>query len=160
MYISTYSSRLYKWKILCYLGFPGVSAFKNPLSNARDMGSILGLGRSPGEGNGNPLQDSRLGNPMDRGAWWATVHGVAKLRHCLVTKQLSYLFAICHSHSQAILRPILRPPRGGPYVLHYPVSLAGWFPVESPMTGTEGRKLEDGERGLGITSFPVLAPCS
>ena len=65
MYISTYSSRLYKWKILCYLGFPGVSAFKNPPANAGDMGSIPGLGRSPGEGNGNPLQYSCLGYPMD-----------------------------------------------------------------------------------------------
>ena len=46
--------------------------------NARDVGSIPGLGRSPGEGNGNPLQYSCLENPMDRGAWWATVHGVAK----------------------------------------------------------------------------------
>ena len=45
-----------------------------------DMGSIPGLGRSPGEGNGNPLQYSCLENPMDRGAWWATVHRVAKSR--------------------------------------------------------------------------------
>ena len=45
-----------------------------------DMGLIPGLGRSPGEGNGNPLQDSCLGSPMDRGAWWATVHGVTKSR--------------------------------------------------------------------------------
>ena len=45
---------------------------------AGDTGSIPGLGESPGEGNGNPLQDSCLGNPVDRGAWWATVHGVAK----------------------------------------------------------------------------------
>ena len=45
---------------------------------ARDSGSIAGLGRSPGEGDGNPLQYSCLENPMDRGAWWATVHGVAK----------------------------------------------------------------------------------
>ena len=44
----------------------------------RDMGSIPGLGRSPGEGNSNPLQYSCLENPMDRGAWWATVHGVAE----------------------------------------------------------------------------------
>ena len=43
-----------------------------------DLGSIPGLGRSPGGGNGNPLQYSPLGNPMDRGAWWATAHGVAK----------------------------------------------------------------------------------
>ena len=45
-----------------------------------DLGSIPGLGRSSGEGNGNPLQYSCLENPMDRGAWWATVHGVAKRR--------------------------------------------------------------------------------
>ena len=54
---------------------------RNPLAGAedsRDMGSIPGLGRSPGVGNGNPLQYSGLGNPMDRGARRATVHGVAK----------------------------------------------------------------------------------
>ena len=45
-----------------------------------DVGSILGLGRSPGEGNGNPFQYSCLENPMDRGAWWATVQGVTKNR--------------------------------------------------------------------------------
>ena len=46
--------------------------------DARDVGSIPGLGRSPGEGNGNPLQYTCLGDPMDGGAWWATVHGVTK----------------------------------------------------------------------------------
>ena len=54
---------------------------KNPPANAGaagDMGSIPGSGRSPREGNGNPLQYSCLRNPMDRGAWWATVHEVAK----------------------------------------------------------------------------------
>ena len=51
---------------------------KNLLANAGDAGSIPGSGRSPGEGNGNPLQYSCLGNPMDRGAWRATDHGVAK----------------------------------------------------------------------------------
>ena len=54
---------------------------KNPPASAgdiRDTGSIPGLERFPGEGNGNPLQYSCLGNPMDRGAWWAVVHGVAK----------------------------------------------------------------------------------
>ena len=48
------------------------------LPNAADLGSIPGSGRSPGEGNGNPLQYSCLENPMDGGAWWATVHGVTK----------------------------------------------------------------------------------
>ena len=52
--------------------------------DAGDKGLISGLGRSPGEGNGKPLQYSCQGNPMDRGAWQATVHGVAKVRHNLV----------------------------------------------------------------------------
>ena len=51
---------------------------KESACNAGDLGSIPGLGRSPGEGNGNSLQDSCLGNPLDRGAWWATVHGVTQ----------------------------------------------------------------------------------
>ena len=51
---------------------------KDPAWNAGAPGLIPGLGRSPGEGNGNPLQDSCLVNPMDRGAWWAIVHGIAK----------------------------------------------------------------------------------
>jgi len=57
------------------MGFPGGSV---SVCNAGDQGLIPGLGRSPGEGNGNPLQYSYLENPMDRGAWWATVHGVSK----------------------------------------------------------------------------------
>ena len=60
------------------MGFPGGLVVKNLPANAGDAGSTPGLGRSPGEGNGNPLQCSCLGNPMDRGAWWATVHGVVK----------------------------------------------------------------------------------
>ena len=59
-------------------GFPGGSVVKNPPANAGDTGSIPGLGRSPGGGNGNPLQYSCLGTPMDRGAWQARVHGVEK----------------------------------------------------------------------------------
>ena len=58
--------------------FPGGSGDKETACNAGDLGSIPGLGRYPGEGNGNPLQYSCLGNPMDRGAWWAAVHGTAK----------------------------------------------------------------------------------
>ena len=61
------------------MGFSGGVVVKNPFANAgdiRDSGLIPGLGRSPGEGNGNPLQCSSLGNPMDREAWWATVRRV------------------------------------------------------------------------------------
>ena len=62
-------------------GFPGGAVVKNPLANAGDtgdMGSVPGSGRSSGGGNGNPLQYSCPGNPMDRGAWQAKVHWVAK----------------------------------------------------------------------------------
>ena len=61
-------------------GFPGGSDGKASARNAGDLGSIPGLGRAPGEGNGNPLQYSCLENPMDRGPWQATVHGVTKSR--------------------------------------------------------------------------------
>ena len=63
------------------MGFPGGLVVKNPLANSRDtedMSLIPGFGRSPGGGDGNPLQYSSLGNPMDKGAWQATVHGVHK----------------------------------------------------------------------------------
>ena len=59
-------------------GFPGGTVLENPPANAGDSGLIPGSGRSPGKGNGNPFQYSCLGNPMDRGAWQATVHGIAK----------------------------------------------------------------------------------
>ena len=60
------------------MGSPGGSVIKNSPANVEEMGLTPGSGRSPGEGNGNILQYSCLGNPMDRGAWWATVHGVRK----------------------------------------------------------------------------------
>ena len=60
------------------MGFPGDSVLKNPSANAGDLDSISGSERSPGGGNGNPLQYSCLGNPMDKGALWATIHGVAE----------------------------------------------------------------------------------
>ena len=66
----------------------GGSEVKMSACNAGDLGSIPGSGRSPGEGNGHPLQYSCLENPMDGGAWWPTVHGVAKSRTRL-TKQLN-----------------------------------------------------------------------
>jgi len=60
------------------LGFPEDPVVKKPLVNAGYMSLIPGSGRSPGEGNSNPFQYSGLGNPMDRGVWWATVHRVPK----------------------------------------------------------------------------------
>jgi len=69
------------------LGFSSGSVVKNLPANAGDSSSISGSGRVPGEENGNPLQYSCLGNPMDRAAWWATVHGVTK--ESGVTEQLN-----------------------------------------------------------------------
>ena len=84
------------WLKMCFLlflfsvynqckGFFGGSVVKKPPVNAADKVLISGSGRSPGEGNGNPLEYSCLGNPMDRGAWWATAHGVTRVRHNLAT---------------------------------------------------------------------------
>ena len=76
------------------MGFPGDSRVKNPPTKARDADSIPGSGRSPGEGNGNPFQYSSLGNFMDRGAWQAIVHGVAKesdMTDC-VSKQPVFIY--------------------------------------------------------------------
>ena len=88
------------------MGFPGGSCGKESACNAGDGGLIPGLGsRSPGEGNGNPLHCSCLGNLMDRGAWQAAAHGVARVRHKIATKSspaycftnasLLYKFQLC-----------------------------------------------------------------
>ena len=75
------------------MGFPEGSGVKNPSVNAEgngDAGLIPGSGRSPGEGHGNPLQYSCLGNPVDGGAWWATVHGVTEGWMRLGTHRVSH----------------------------------------------------------------------
>ena len=80
---------LKKWYRLptpIFLSFPGSSYGKESICSAWDLGLIPELGRSPGGGHGNPLQYSCRENPMERGAWQATVHGVARVGHDLVTK--------------------------------------------------------------------------
>ena len=74
------------------MSFPGGSEVKVSACNAGDQGLIPGSGRSPGEGNGNPLQYSCLENPMDREAKWATVHGVAKSR----TRLSGFTYLLTH----------------------------------------------------------------
>ena len=69
---------IYLHRVIHKLGFPGVSDGKESACNVRDLGLIAGLGRYPGEGNGYLLQYSCLGNPMDRGTWWAIAHGSLK----------------------------------------------------------------------------------
>ena len=79
---------------LSFLGFPGGSDGKESACNARDRNLIPGLGRSPGEGNGYPLQYSCLGNSMDRGNQWATVRGVAKSQTWLIRLSLHFTYPI------------------------------------------------------------------
>ena len=92
---------------------------KVSIYNAGDPGSITGLGRSPGEGNGNPFQYSCLENPMERGAWQATVHRIARVRHDLATKpppshppthkEMLYFYFIYQTLTEGLLcsRPLL-----------------------------------------------------
>ena len=84
----------------CFMSFPSGWTVKNLPANKGDAGSVFGLRRSPGEGNGKPLQYSCLGSPMDRGAWRAIVHGVAELDRiykfvlffCCTARSISYLY--------------------------------------------------------------------
>ena len=77
--------------VCMHMGLPRWLRVKKSASNAGDAGFISGLGRSPGEVNGNPLQYSCLGNPMDRGTWWAKVHGTAEMN---MTQRLN-MHALC-----------------------------------------------------------------
>ena len=81
------------------LGFPSGSVVKNPSANSGARSSIPESGRFPGDGNGNPLQFSCLGNPMDRGAWQARVHGVTKSQTQL--KGLAHIHVKCLAHRGA-----------------------------------------------------------
>ena len=79
IYVPVYTCvYMYVYPTPGFLGFPGGSDSKESICNAGDQDSIPGLGRAPGGGHGNSLQYSCLRIPMDRGAWWATVHGLTR----------------------------------------------------------------------------------
>ena len=99
-----------RWGCPC-LGFRGGSVVKNLPANAGDIGSIPGLQRSPGEGNGNPLQCSRLGNPMGREAWWLQSIGLQRVRHdweqSFIWSQYTFLHNIYCRWNKTMLSIIL-----------------------------------------------------
>ena len=117
-----------KWNESVYVkNFPNGSAVKNLPARAGDpgdAGSISGPGRSPGGGDGNPLQYSRLGNPMDRGTWRATVPGVAKSQ-----TRLSMYTHMCKTAGS-------EPGTWEPYNKHYPFLLI----FQSELTGKVWRR--------------------
>ena len=92
--------------------FPGGAEVKASPCNVGDLGSIPGSGRTSGEGNGNPLQYSCLENLMDRGAWQATVHGIARVGHNLATKPppLIFSFFVCSWPHNAACRIFVHQP--------------------------------------------------
>ena len=83
--------------------FPGGSDGKASACNVGDLGSVPGSGRSPGEGNGNPLQYSCLENPMDREAWRASVHGVAKSRTRLSKFTFTFTLVWCPGNNELLV---------------------------------------------------------
>ena len=106
----------------------GGSEVKVSACNAGDLGMIPGLGRSPGEGNGNPLQYSCLENPMDRGAWWATVHGVQRVEHDWVTSLSLSLSGVSQLETGACHLPLQRLNHGhcSCWPSTYPKRSSGW----------------------------------
>ena len=112
---------------MCYLSIllstchllPGSSLDKESACSAGDLGSIPGWGRSPGEGNGNPLQYSGLEDPLDRGGWRATIHGVARAGHDLVTKEKERKTDPTPSRSSNRFRQSVFPTQVSVYVSVY-----------------------------------------
>ena len=99
--------------------------------NAGDLGLIPGLERSPGEGNGTPLQYSCLENPMDRGAWQATVHGVTRVGHNLATKERERLSQIECFKQQLVFGIFQPPPFSFVTFLLSPCAQAPIYPVNT-----------------------------
>ena len=104
-------------------GFPSGSAGEESACNVGDVSSIPGLGRSPGGGHGNPLQDSRLENPMDGGAWWAAVHKVAESDTSEATEHISmHANQAVASNSSPVLKGISKKEQtflGGIHISNY-----------------------------------------
>ena len=136
-------SRPYLWMHICmnvyiyththththtHIGFPGGSEGKASACNVGDLGSIPGLGRSPGEGNGNPLQDSCLENPMDRAAWEATVHS-RRVGHDWATSLLLHTLANRYAMCLVMSHPL--------------------WPVDCSLPGSLSMELSSKNTGVG-----------
>ena len=103
--------------------FPGGSDGKVSVYNAGDLGSIPGLGRFPGEGNGNPLQCSCLENPMDGGALWATVHGVAKSWTRLSDFTFTFSYFWSHLISNKLIHNKINVPQSPTVIIKYDLQI-------------------------------------
>ena len=110
--VHTFSKYLYI-HVYMHIGFPGSSDSKESACNAGNSGLIPRLGRSPGEENGYPCQYSCLENPMDRRAWRATVHGVAKIVHVCVC---IYIYIYTHTYIDVYIYLILSTMSSFPFL--------------------------------------------
>ena len=137
-------------------GFPGSSDGKEPACHVGDPGSILGSGRSPGEGNGNPLQYSCLENAMDRGAWQATVYGVARVGHDLATKPLPPKHTrtkVGSGKTKYQDLPLLAPQSGCD-----PILISGWKSAKEVIYSRV--LIRGGDKALStlLVTLPFLSP--
>ena len=109
--------------------FPNDSDDKESACNAGNLGLIPGLGRSPGEGNGSPLQYSCLENPMDRGTWWATVHEVAKSQNMTerLTLSISDMTEITFQKPRAKANPLFGESHISTKHFHFKIKIKNYF---------------------------------
>ena len=135
------SSQSTQLSSLCFIQVALV--VKNPPTNARDTGLIPWLGRSPGGGHGNPPQYSCLENSMDRGAWWAMVHRVAKSR----THAHRYRCILTHTHTQLALPPAGPSKRPKPSLSYFL-----WLRRARP----PGKAAPEQSRGFSTRNYPVI----
>ena len=140
-------------------GLPWWLSSKEPPANAGDVGSIPGLGRSPGKQNGNLFPYSCLWNPMDRGAWHATVHGGHKsVEHDLATKQQqqswkkTVYFQVMHIYQ--ISSPT--PPQHGISTLNQDPRAGFWLYPSTPMTTPDFQ--EEGPQGSSTSDHSATSP--
>ena len=142
-------------KALIVCLFPGGSEVKASTCNAGDVGSIPGSGRPPRTGNGNPLQYSCLENPMDRGAWQSTVHGVAKSRTRLSDFTSLHFIGFCYNIASVLCFGFLVTRN-----LAYGI-LASWWAIEptpSAPAALKGEVVTTGEPGKFQVNILNLKP--
>ena len=141
-------------------GFPADSGVKNPPANAGDLGLIPGLGRSPGEGHGNPLQYSCLENSMDIGAWQATVQGITKESDTIKATQQQLVHCVpSHAGTLEVGQADGQHRKRGWERTGTPACVSV-FCLQLPVVKTQHFQVPGSQRGTGDANFISLDPSS